>query len=238
MQTAANQREGRLTAKAAVPGAAPTRESFMIHPQHGARASRKIGMSRARSVLYAGVMAVAAVWCIGCPQMAIMKGAEMMAGVAADHRSLDEQAADLDLTTRTPPARVAAAPTLASRVNIDVYLGRVMLTGVVSDRDGRRSAVDVARRTAPDHEVFDDIEVSTDAAVADSATNFAANKELGVRLLADEGLASQSFQHRVVNGVAFIIGQATDEPTIQRARDIASGTPGVIRVVTHITLRQ
>ena len=200
--------------------------------------SRKIATARARVTVCAGVLAFAALWCTGCPQMAIMTGASMVAGAAADDRSLEQQAADLDLKTNIEKALLDADPTLASQVNVDVYLGRVMLTGVVGDWAGRRSALEIARQAAPDHELFDDIEVSTGDGIADSATNFAVNKDLGVRLLADEGLASQSFQHRVVNGSAFIIGQASDESQIEKAREVAMGTPGVSRVVTHITLRQ
>ena len=90
---------------------------------------------------------------------------------------------------------------------------------------------------AAGHEVYDDIEVATGTGVADSAANFATNKELGINLLADEGVASQSFQHRVVNGTAYIMGQAKQESQIQQARQVSLQTPGITNVVTHILLR-
>jgi osmotically-inducible protein OsmY len=112
-----------------------------------------------------------------------------------------------------------------------------MLTGVVPDWNARRQAIGIARQAAAGYEVYDDIEVATGEGVADSAANFAANKELGINLLADEGVASQSFQHRVVNGTAFIMGQAKAESQIEAARQVALQTPGVTNVVTHILLR-
>src|SRR5262249_4238250 len=151
---------------------------------------------------------VALLCCTGCPQMAIMTGATTVAGAAADARSLDQQAADPGVKTSIEKALLGADPTLAAQVNVDVYLGRVMLTGVVADAAARRSALETARGAAPDREIFDEIEISAGGGIVDAATDYATNKTLGLNLLADEGLASQSFQHRVVNGTAFIIGQA------------------------------
>jgi osmotically-inducible protein OsmY len=169
--------------------------------------------------------------------MAIVTGATAVAGAAADDRSLEQQAADLESKTGIEKALLSEAPALAPRVNVDVYLGRVMLTGVVADWDARRQAVEIARQAAPGDEIFDELEVATGSGIADSAADFATNKELGLNLLADEGLASQSFQHRVVNGTAFIMGQAKDESQIETARQVALQTPGVVRVVTHILLQ-
>ena len=183
------------------------------------------------------VAAVAAVWCAGCPAMLITQGATEVASVAVDDRSLEQQAADLDLKTQVDKALLEQNADLATLVNVDVYLGHVMLTGVVPNWDSRRAATDIARRAAAGYEVYDDIEVATGTGVADSAANFAANKELGINLLSDEGVASQSFQHRVVNGTAFIMGQAKQESQIQQARQVALQTPGINNVVTHILLR-
>ena len=182
------------------------------------------------------IVILAGIWCTGCPQMAIMRGATTVAGSVADDRSFEQQASDLELKTGIEKA-LLADPTLASQVNVDVYLGRVMLTGVVANRGARRSAVNMARQAAPSHEFFDDLEVATGRSIADTATNFAINKELGVNLLADEGVASQSFQHRVVNGTAFIMGQAKQESQIEAARQVALQTPGITRAVTHILLQ-
>src|SRR5262249_22450633 len=159
--------------------------------------------------------------------MAIVTGATDVAGAAADDRTLAQQGSDLDTKAGIEKALLSTNPTLASEVNVDVYLGRIMLTGVVPTWEARRDAVQIAYQAAPDHLLFDDIEVNTGSGIADSATNFATNKELGVNLLAAEGLASQSFQHRVVNGVAFIMGEARRESQVEQARQVALQTPGV-----------
>jgi len=168
--------------------------------------------------------------------MAIVTGATTVAGAAADDRTLEQQGTDLDLKAGIEKALLDQNATLAAQVNVDVYLRRVMLTGVVQSWDARRAAVGITRQAAPGSEIFDDIEVAPSGGIVDAAADYTTNKELGVNLLADEGLASQSFQHRVVDGVAFILGQAHREEQIERARQVAVQTPGVTRVVTHILL--
>lgn len=172
----------------------------------------------------------------GCPPMAITTAATTGASVIADDRSLEQQAADLELKGSVDRALLEQGA--GGGVNVDVYLGRIMLTGVVGDWAARRAAMEAARAAAADREIFDDIEVAPGGGFADEATNFAVNKELGANLLAAEGIASQSFLHRVVNGSAFILGEANDESQVETARQTALGTPGVRRVVTHIVVTQ
>jgi len=184
------------------------------------------------------VMALALPWCTGCPQMAITKAATTAASAMVDDRSLAQQGADLDLKARIEKQLLADAPSLAEAVDVNVYLGRVMLTGVVSRQSSRRRAVAVVRSVAVDNEVFDDIQVASGEGLGDAAGDFAINKELGVNLLAAEGIASQSFQHRVVNGTAFIMGEAKNPGQVEMARQVALQTPGIQNVVTHIVVAQ
>ena len=104
--------------------------------------------------------------------MLITKGATEVASVAVDDRSLEQQAADLDLKTQVEKALLDQNADLATLVNVDVYLGHVMLTGVVPNWDSRRAATDIARQAAAGYEVYDDIEVATGTGIADSAANF------------------------------------------------------------------
>src|SRR5262249_49528138 len=87
--------------------------------------------------------ALALTWCTGCPQMAITTAATTAASAIVDDRSLEQQGADLDVKTRIEKQLLADAPKVAERVNVDVYLGRVMLTGVLGRRSERRTALAV-----------------------------------------------------------------------------------------------
>ena len=170
----------------------------------------------------------------GCPTMAITMGATTAASIIADDRSLAQQASDLEKKTQIEQGLLNDSAALAGRVNVDVFNGRVMLTGVVPDDHDRWSAVRVARDRSNGAMVYDDIEVGATGGVSDAATNLAVNKALGLNLLADEGIASQSLLHRVVNRQAFVMGEARGYGEIESVRSIALQTPGVERIVTHI----
>jgi osmotically-inducible protein OsmY len=180
--------------------------------------------------------AVLAAACAGCPATAITMGAARAASILADDRSLEQQAADVGVKAEIERALLDDAPHLAEAVNVDVFLGRVMLTGVVPDESARGDAAAIARDAAQGREVYDDIEVARGGGVAGEAENIAVNKALGVNLLADEGLASQSLLHRVVDATAFVMGEVQDWGQIGTVRQVALQTTGVQRVVTHIVV--
>jgi osmotically-inducible protein OsmY len=194
-------------------------------------------MVRLRTSVWFTVLAsVPVLFCAGCPQMLIMKGATTAASIIADDRSLGQQSADIELKARIDKALVDESTALAS-VTVDTFNGRVMLTGVLPDYESRAQAARIAREIAAGSEVYDDIEVRPGGSLTDEVADAATNKTLGVNLLANEGIASQSLLHRVVNGTAFIMGEARLGVT-DSVRSVALQTPGVRQAVTHIALEQ
>jgi len=183
------------------------------------------------------VLLVAAT-CAGCPAMAITQGAEIAASSTFDDRSYEQQASDEESKAEIEKAFVDQDPALAAKVNVDVYRGRVMLTGVVARESDRRTAFSLADGAAGGGVIYDDIQVSEGGGLEDEAADFVANKELGAELLEAEGLSSQSYQHRVVNGFAYVMGQATMVSQVETVRQTALGISDVHQVVTHITVEE
>jgi len=193
-------------------------------------------MNALRTPLLA-LAALAATLCTGCSAMLIATGASTAASILVDNRSMAQQASDLQTKAAIEQALTTNSATLAAEVDVDVFLGRVMLTGVVDSGRARWKATEIARGAAGGAEVFDDITIG-DPGIDQTAANIAANKALGVNLLAQEGIASQSLLHRVVNGTAFVMGEVQTESQVRTVRETALNTTGVSYVVTHITLEQ
>src|SRR5262249_17210474 len=110
-----------------------------------------------RSLWHASLAALLGLLASGCPQMLIVHGAKMAAGIIADDRSIEQQTADANLKGQIEQGLLAESTSLAASVNVDVFIGRVMLTGVVVDEGQRRDAVATGRNIAGAHEVYDDI---------------------------------------------------------------------------------
>ena len=104
----------------------------------------------------------------------------------ADDRSMSQQTADIELKAGIEQALASESTALAASVNVDTFLGRVMLTGVVPDNESRWRAARVARQSASGYEVFDDIEVRAGGSLTDTVADDATNKALGLNLLANE----------------------------------------------------
>ena len=188
--------------------------------------------SSSRAILLLAV----ALGCAGCPAMAITTAATTVAGATADDRSYEQQVDDEETKGSIEKTLLSNGPSLAA--DVDVYDGRVMLTGSVTRESQRRDAVSLARSAANPTTLYDDIQVVPPGGGSATGSGFVENKDLGARLLAADGIGSQSFQHRVVNGVAYILGEAHHEQQIEIARQTALGTAGVNDVVTHIELRR
>ena len=192
-----------------------------------------VGIVRTRRDGWAWLPALLlAALCAGCPAMAITQASIQAASATADDRSYEQQLSDDETKAEIEKQLLTNAASLAAKVNVDVYLGRVMLTGAVPDDGSRRMAMTLTREEVDDATVYDDIQVVPDG--SSMGSNFVANEELGARLLQAEGLGSQSFQHRVVNGTAYIMGETRTDQQVETARQTALGTSGVQDVVTHI----
>jgi hyperosmotically inducible protein len=174
--------------------------------------------------------------CAGCPAMAITTAATTAASATADDRSYEQQLSDDGRKAEIEKTLLENDASLAAKVNVDVYHGRVMLTGAVDDAETRRTAVELVRGEVGQATLYDDIQVVPPGTPSEGG-GFLANKDLGVRLIGAEGLESQSFQHRVVNGVAYIMGEASSDAQVEIARRTALATSGVDRVVTHIVVQ-
>jgi osmotically-inducible protein OsmY len=115
-------------------------------------------------------------FCSGCPQLLIAQGVKTAASIMADDRSVAQQTADVELKSQIEQALLAGSATVAGSVNVDVFIGRVMLTGIVGDTDQRRIAARTARSIAGEHDVYDDIEIGSGGTLKSAAEDVAVDR--------------------------------------------------------------
>lgn len=124
-------------------------------------------------------------------------------------------------------------------VNTDVYEGKVMLTGSVSEPESRRRAEAVAHRPPGVRQVVNEIQVTNGngGGVVALAGDLMIETLVFGRLLAAEGVSSIDYLWRSVNGVVYLIGMAQSQEEHERVLEIARRTVGVRNVVSHIYVR-
>ncbi len=119
-------------------------------------------------------------------------------------------------------------------VSIDVYQGRVMLTGAVADAADRALAVRLAGTVRNVNQVIDEIQVTSQGGFATTARDLIVETKLKAKLLLAKGIAWANYRWRAVNGIVYLFGQANDRRELDRVVAIARDTDDVRSVVTHV----
>ena len=127
--------------------------------------------------------------------------------------------------------------TLFSSVTTQIYEGRVLLTGAVSNPDTRAEAVRLAWKASGIREIINEIEVTDEGGVKAYAKDVWAANELRSRLLFAKGINSVNFTVEVVNGVVYILGVYADTAEHDRVLAVARNMSNVKRVVSHAIAR-
>ncbi|MBL8807968.1 MAG: BON domain-containing protein [Rhodospirillales bacterium] len=127
--------------------------------------------------------------------------------------------------------------TLFSSISTQIYEGRVLLTGAVTNADTRAEAVRLAWKASGVREIINEIEVTDEGGLKAYAKDVWAANELRSRLLFSKGINSVNYSVDVVNGTVYIIGVFADQAEHERVLAVARNMSNIKRVVTHAIAR-
>ncbi|MBI3503815.1 MAG: BON domain-containing protein [Proteobacteria bacterium] len=128
--------------------------------------------------------------------------------------------------------------TIFSSISTQIYEGRVLLTGAVTDPDTRAEAVRLAWKADGIREIINEIEVTDEGGLKAYAKDTWAANELRSRLLFAKAINSVNYSVEVVNGVVYILGVYADTEELDRVLGVARNLSGVKRVVSHVIGRE
>ena len=126
---------------------------------------------------------------------------------------------------------------LFQAVDIEVYEGRVLLTGSVPDPDGRIEAVRLAWLAIGVTEVLNEIQVTDRGGLVDFARDTWITTQLRSKLLLDKDVRAINYNVETVNGVVYLIGIAQDQAELERVTNHARTITNVSKVVSHARLK-
>lgn len=121
-------------------------------------------------------------------------------------------------------------------IHLQIYEGRVLLTGLAPTPEVRRTAVDLAWRAAGVREVIDDIVVQDNTVGVDYSRDVLIANDLRTKLLFDREVNSANYSIEVVNSVVYILGVARDQVEMDRVIAHAKDEPYARRVMNYILL--
>jgi osmotically-inducible protein OsmY len=155
----------------------------------------------------------------------------------AEERTLKEVGDDAALKVKILDAFAEHGRRLLVPVGVDVYQGRVMLTGVVDRAEAQKQAEALTRAVKGVGEVINEIQVTTESGMKATAADLAIETKLQAKLAVANMVNSINYRWRSVRGVVYFIGLAQNREELAKVVSIAKETEGVKEVVSHVRLK-
>ena len=124
---------------------------------------------------------------------------------------------------------------LISKINVDVELGTVLLTGRVSEQDDRVQAVRLAWQQEGVISVLNEIQIENF-----DIKKYAEDKLIKTKLLAkvfsDNQIKKLKYSFEVQNKIIFIMGISSDEIELNRVYEHARSIKGVQDIISYVEI--
>ena len=164
-------------------------------------------------------------------------GAGATAGVAAySDRGIGGAAKDAKIHTALTAAFLEADEMLPLKIGVEVYNGRVLLTGVASNEKMRADAVRIAHSTSGVREVYNEIQLSGGGAM-NLARDSWITTQLETKITIDKQIMAVNYSIETVNGTIYLIGVAQNQAELDRVFASARNIDYVKNVISHVRVK-
>lgn len=195
-------------------------------------ATRQKYATRFPAFLCAALLLLAA-----CTPTGAVIGAGATAGVAAsEERGIKGSVRDAGIRIEINDLWLNAGLDLYNQVGLQIYEGRVLLTGRVPTEQMADQATRLAWQPDNVREVINEIQVKQGAGIEAFARDALINARLDSALLFTDGISSINYSTRTVAGTVFLLGIAQSQAELDRVFQVTRNIPDVKEVVSHVLL--
>jgi len=172
----------------------------------------------------------------GCVGMVV--GGAATAGLAAyQERGIAGVAEDTATATRIRAKLLETDKDLFGDVGIEVYEGRVLLTGRVPTEDMRATAVRLSWSVTNVKDVINEVQISANP-LSDLANDTWITTQLKTKMTLDEKILAINYSIETVGAVIYLIGIAQDQAELDRVLNHARNIKYVKKVVNHVRIKE
>jgi len=191
-----------------------------------------------RPIRLAALGLAAAMTLAACSPAGMAVGAGATAGVAAaEERGLKGAGNDALIRVEINEAWITEDFDTFNRLNLQIYEGRVLISGRVPNQANADRAVELAWKAEDVREVINEIEIAEGGGLDDFANDALINARLDSELLFDSEISSINYSTRSVAGTVYLLGVAQDREELDRVFRVTRSIPNVKRVVSHVILK-
>ena len=156
---------------------------------------------------------------------------------ASADRSIGDQVNDATIKAATSAVWRKTNADMASSLDCDVYEGRVLITGRVSNPAWIEDAIRVAWRVKGVQQVYNEITVGPPTTTGDDLSDGFISTRLRNELLWDADVRSVNFIVTTSDRVVFVLGSARTPAELERVTAYARNIPNVRRVVSYVQVK-
>ena len=166
-------------------------------------------------------------------------GAGATVGVAAvQERGIKGRGQDLLIESMLLKEFIKTDIKLATELGIEVYEGRVLLTGETTNTELADMAVRLAWNIKGVKEVINEIQLDSTKTVTKFAYDTWITAQLKSKLTFDKNVLAINYSFETVNGIIYLIGVAQNQKELDRVLAHANNIKRVINVVNHVKLKK
>ena len=174
---------------------------------------------------------------IGCAPTLIATGAKTAVGQQQDDKTMRESWDDATIKLGIKEKYFSYDATLFTKIDVEVELGKVLLTGVVPFGDMRLEAVRLAWQQEGVVEVLNEISIDTGYGLDDIAKDKFISTQLFTKILTDSEIKKFKYDFEVQKQIVYLFGVSNDENEIGRVIDHAKSIKGVLDIINYIQAR-
>ncbi len=173
----------------------------------------------------------------GCAGTVVGAGAAV--GVAAfEERGIEGKARDLRTSAQIAEQWILFDHTLPVKLGAEVYEGRVLLTGAVTDPQLQADAVRLAWKADGVQDVINEIQVVRTTDLIDTAKDSWITAQLTSNITFDRQIQAVNYVVETVNGIVYLIGIAQNQTELDRVIAYGRAIPNVTRIVSHVRIKK
>jgi osmotically-inducible protein OsmY len=183
------------------------------------------------------ILAIFSLTLLSCSPIILTKGTSAVVGQSNDGKSLGESWDDTAIKIGIKEKYFSYDATLFTKIDVEVELGKVLLTGVVPFGDMRLEAVRLAWQQDGVIEVLNEISIDTGYGLDDIAKDKFISTQLFTKILTDNSIKKFKYDFEVQKQIIYIFGVSNDQNEINRVIGHAKSIKGVIDIINYIQAR-
>ena len=174
---------------------------------------------------------------IGCGQTLVTTGAKTAVEQQQNDKSIRESWDDTTIKLGIKESYFDYDATLFTKIDVEVSLGKVLLTGVVPFGDMRLEAVRLAWQQPGVVEVINEISIDTGYGLDDIAKDKLISTQLFAKIISDRNIKKFKYDYEVQKQIIYLFGLSNDQKEIDRVIDHAKSIKGVLDRINYIQTR-